>query len=64
MMSQSMPGAALEPDGTIPIGYQPISSRTWLMNRVGKRAAGRCLDGREWNEFPGRACNSERSDRK
>jgi protein gp37 len=25
---------------------------TWLMERVGKKAAGRLLDGREWNEFP------------
>ena len=24
----------------------------WLMYRVGKKAAGRLLDGREWNEFP------------
>jgi protein gp37 len=25
---------------------------TWIMRRVGKRAAGRLLDGREWNEMP------------
>lgn len=43
---------ALEPDGVIPEGYQPRSNRTWLMDRVGKKAAGRMLDGREWNEYP------------
>lgn len=26
-----------------------------VMDRVGKRAAGRLLDGREWSEFPGKA---------
>ena len=31
--------------------YQPPFG-TWLMERVGKRAAGRILDGREWNEYP------------
>jgi hypothetical protein len=31
---------------------QPNDMRTWLMERVGKHAAGRLLDGREWNEFP------------
>jgi protein gp37 len=25
----------------------------WLMSQVGKGAAGRLLDGREWNDFPG-----------
>lgn len=43
---------ALEPDGTIADGYQPISKRTWLMNRKGKHAAGRSLDGVEHNGFP------------
>lgn len=46
---------ALEPDGSIPEGYQPISPRTWLMDRVGKKAAGRLLDGVEHNEFPASA---------
>lgn len=31
---------------------QPSDPRTWLMEKVGKKAAGRLLDGREWNEFP------------
>lgn len=29
-----------------------LQERTCLMRMVGKRAAGRLLDGREWNEFP------------
>lgn len=33
---------------------QPTDPRTWLMERVGKKAAGRLLDGREWNEYPER----------
>lgn len=32
-------------DGQPPLG-------TWIMHKVGKKAAGRLLDGREWNEFP------------
>lgn len=28
------------------------SPGTWAMRRVGKKAAGRLLDGREWNEYP------------
>lgn len=31
---------------------QPTDKRAWLMRRVGKSAAGRMLDGREWNEVP------------
>jgi protein gp37 len=31
---------------------QPNDLRTWLIERVGKKAAGRLLDGREWSEFP------------
>lgn len=30
----------------------PHAGRYALMTRVGKKAAGRMLDGREWNEFP------------
>jgi len=34
-------------------GYETlIDDFTWLTERVGKKAAGRLLDGREWNEFP------------
>lgn len=34
-------------------GYEAlIDSGTWLMQRIGKRAAGCSLDGREWHEFP------------
>ena len=28
------------------------TEHSWSMKRVGKKAAGRLLDGREWNEFP------------
>lgn len=31
---------------------QPNDPRTWLMERVGKKAAGRLLDGIEWNQMP------------
>jgi protein gp37 len=31
---------------------QPSDPQTWLMEKVGKKAAGRLLDGREWNESP------------
>lgn len=43
----------LEPDGAVvdPEEYQPVPG-TWLMARLGKKRAGRLLDGREWNEFP------------
>lgn len=43
----------LESSGYIAEGHQPGDSRTWLMARVGKKAAGRELDGRTWDEFPG-----------
>jgi protein gp37 len=35
-------------------GFQPDpGADPWFMGRVGKKAAGRLLDGREWNEYPG-----------
>jgi protein gp37 len=42
----------LESDGYIAEGHQPADSRTWLMARVGKKAAGRELDGRTHDDFP------------
>jgi protein gp37 len=42
----------LERYGTIADGYQPTDPRTWLMARVGKKAAGRELDGRLWDQYP------------
>ncbi|MFD1656945.1 DUF5131 family protein [Streptomyces caeni] len=42
----------LESDGYIAEGHQPGDSRTWLMARVGKRRAGRELDGRTHDTFP------------
>ena len=45
---------ALEPSGYFEEHYQP-SPDAWLMESVGKKKAGRVLDGREWNEYPGNA---------
>jgi len=42
----------LQTNGVIPNGYQPSDPRTWLMDRVGKKEAGRTLDGCQWNQFP------------
>lgn len=42
----------LETSGYIPRGHQPGDHRTWLMARLGKKAAGRELDGRTWDEYP------------
>lgn len=42
----------LERDGYIAEGHQPGDPRTWLMARVGKKRAGRVLDGRTWDEYP------------
>lgn len=44
----------LERDGYIVEDHQPGDPRTWLMAKVGKRAAGRELDGRTWDQFPER----------
>lgn len=44
----------LERSGHVTDGYQPGDPRTWLMARVGKKAAGRELDGRTWDEHPTR----------
>jgi protein gp37 len=33
-------------------GQPPIEDEPWIIEHVGKKAAGRQLDGREWNEFP------------
>lgn len=41
------------PDGrTEPLGAGRYDREAVLMNRIGKKAAGRLLDGREWNQFP------------
>ncbi len=52
----------LESDGSEPvwsygddvhIDYQPRPDQNpWWMHRIGKKSAGRLLDGREWNEYP------------
>jgi protein gp37 len=44
---------ALENDGCIADDYQPRPELyPWIIERVGKKRAGRLLNGREWNEFP------------
>lgn len=41
------------PDGTVGPGHSDLNKgRGWPLDRVGKRAAGRLLDGCEWNEYP------------
>jgi len=41
------------PDGTVGPGHSDLNKGLgWPLDRVGKRAAGRRLDGREWNEYP------------
>jgi len=42
----------MESTGYIAEGHQPGDPRTWLMGRVGKKRAGRELDGRTWDEYP------------
>ncbi|SDH67937.1 protein gp37 [Sinosporangium album] len=42
----------LESDGYIAVGHQPSDPRTWLMARVGKKNAGRQLDGRTYDQYP------------
>ncbi|MGB0890697.1 MAG: DUF5131 family protein, partial [Solirubrobacterales bacterium] len=43
----------LERNGIPSDGYQPADDRTWLMVRNGtKKASGRELDGRTWDEYP------------
>ena len=39
-------------DGNWRVGGDTAIPGEILMNRVGKKAAGRLLDGREWNEYP------------
>lgn len=52
---------AIHIDGTL--GWRDDSDPAWsklspyAMQRVGKKAAGRLLDGREWNEFPSEILN-------
>lgn len=46
----------LTPDGNRHDGGFPPEGKSdyaWMMSRVGKKRAGRLLDGREWNEMPG-----------
>ncbi|HEX6869934.1 MAG TPA: hypothetical protein VF163_02450, partial [Micromonosporaceae bacterium] len=43
----------LESSGYIVDGHQPTDDRTWLMALVGRRRAGRQLDGRTHDAYPG-----------
>ena len=42
----------LERSGEIVSEYQPTDPQTWLVARTGKKAAGRELDDRTWDEYP------------
>ncbi len=46
----------IHPDGrTAPANWDDVMTsrgEVWAVERVGKKAAGRLLEGREWNEFP------------
>lgn len=55
--------AQLEPNGAIPVMMAPLGTRggwheyqpcpgSWVMAKVGKKAAGRMLDGQEWSGMP------------
>ena len=47
--------ASFDPEGVLHLGSCGSAMPGWqFLNRVGKKAAGRLLDGREWSEFPGR----------
>jgi len=43
----------LAPDGATTSGLMSYPSTSWVTHRVGKKAAGRMLDGRTWDEMPG-----------
>ncbi|MBB4207245.1 DUF5131 family protein [Roseinatronobacter bogoriensis] len=45
----------VRPDGSITSGLMAYNRDAWVMDKRGKKAAGRLLDGREWNELPGAA---------
>ncbi|MFI6368670.1 phage Gp37/Gp68 family protein [Nocardia sp. NPDC050630] len=46
--------AQMEPNGVIVLPEERQAAEgTWLMARLGKKRAGRQLDGRTWDEFPG-----------
>jgi protein gp37 len=53
-------GCVIDPDGTLPVRWdsrrfvvdRAPAAGAWWMQRVGKKAAGRTLDGRTWDEFP------------
>lgn len=43
----------VKPDGCITSGLLAYGPDAWLVDKVGKKAAGRLLDGRTWDEMPG-----------
>ncbi|WP_323009503.1 phage Gp37/Gp68 family protein [Paracoccus sp. (in: a-proteobacteria)] len=43
----------VKPDGGITSGLMAYGPDAWVLDKVGKKAAGRLLDGRTWDEMPG-----------
>lgn len=43
----------IKPDGGITSGLMAYGPDAWVVDRIGKKAAGRLLDGRTWDEMPG-----------
>lgn len=41
------------PDGRITSGLMPYGPDAWVMDKIGKKAAGRLLDGKVWDQMPG-----------
>jgi hypothetical protein len=39
-------------DGQITTGFLDVGAEAFIMDRVGKKRAGRLLDGQEFSEFP------------
>lgn len=43
----------IKPDGGVTSGLMAYGPDAWVVDKVGKKAAGRLLDGRTWDEMPG-----------
>lgn len=43
---------SMDSSGYIWEQYQPNDPQTWLFEKIGKKSAGRLLDGRTWDEMP------------
>jgi hypothetical protein len=51
-LNPNTPTCLVKTDGTMVRPYAITDGPGYQMVRVGKKAAGRLLDGVEWNEFP------------